>query len=126
MSRSSVQFRLSAPRPTALHLIAIVVSWLFLTGAAPGLQTVVIDPGHGGDNEGALCPHDNVREKVYVLKIAQAIATHLRAAGVHVVLTREDDRALAIAQRVKLANDANADLFVSVHLNSSPSPGPVG
>jgi N-acetylmuramoyl-L-alanine amidase len=103
-----------------------LLGWLFFTAAAPGLSTVVLDPGHGGANDGALCPHTGQFEKVYTLKIAQAAAEHLRAAGVKVLLTREDDRDLALADRVRFANDANADVLVSIHLNSSPKAGPVG
>ncbi len=107
-------------------MITPLLGWLFFATAAPGLSTVVLDPGHGGANEGALCPHTGQHEKVYTLQIAQAAAEHLRAAGVKVILTREDDRDLALADRVRLANDAGADVLVSIHLNSSPRAGPVG
>jgi N-acetylmuramoyl-L-alanine amidase len=103
-----------------------LLGWLWFAAFAPGLHTVVVDPGHGGLNEGALCPMTGQREKLYTLRIAKAVGERLRAAGVKVVLTREDDRDVSLADRVRLANEADADLLVSIHLNSSPAAGPVG
>lgn len=128
MSRSSVRVRLSAlPPDGCLPFLAPLLAWVVLTGATPGLRTVVIDPGHGGSNEGAPSPYTGHREKYYTLRIGKKVAAHLRAAGVpKVVLTREDDRYVSLADRVRLANELGADVFVSVHLNSTEIPGPAG
>lgn len=92
-----------------------------------GLKLVVLDPGHGGPNEGAPTPYDpGAFEKTYTLDIAQRAAAHLRAAGVTVVLTREQDIPLDLQARILIANRLGADVFVSVHLNSVERPGPVG
>jgi N-acetylmuramoyl-L-alanine amidase len=90
--------------------------------AAPGTDLlVVIDPGHGGEQHGASSP-DGKREKDLTLQIARRIAVRLRRAGARVVLTRNADVSMALAKRAALANSLQADLFISVHLNSMPTP----
>jgi N-acetylmuramoyl-L-alanine amidase len=98
------------------------------THAAPRPQnerpfTVVIDPGHGGDNLGCLAFDGETREKTVTLAIGRhlvaALAQNLPHANV--ILTRNDDRYMPLAARVVLANDAQADLFISLHANASPS-----
>lgn len=92
-----------------------------------GLRLVVLDPGHGGPNEGAPARFDTgAFEKTYTLDIAERVAAQLRAAGVEVVLTRTQDRPLDLQARVQIANRLGADVFVSLHLNSTERPGPVG
>ena len=82
---------------------------------------VVLDPGHGGEKEGAIGPR-GVREKDLTLAIARRTAAWLRREGARVVLTRTRDVGVALAQRAALANAAHADLFVSIHLNAMPGP----
>jgi N-acetylmuramoyl-L-alanine amidase len=82
---------------------------------------VVLDPGHGGSNTGCAGVVEGVYEKRFTLALSLAVAERLRAAGVDVQLTREDDRYLTLRERVRSANAAGADLFVSVHANASPS-----
>lgn len=95
--------------------------------AAEGLTRVVVDPGHGGRNKGAPDPHrENSWEKYHTLEIGLRVAERLRKAGVEVVLTREDDTYVSLADRVKLANDVRADVLISIHLNSTERPGPSG
>lgn len=81
---------------------------------------LVIDPGHGGKDPGALGPQ-GVMEKHVTLDIARAIAEQLgRRGGVRCLLTRQDDRFLPLADRVAMAREARADLFVSIHADSAP------
>ena len=82
---------------------------------------VVLDPGHGGDKEGALGP-GGAREKDLALQIARRVAAHLRRRGDRVILTRSGDVAVPLARRAALANAEHADLFVSIHLNAMPGP----
>ena len=82
--------------------------------------TVVVDPGHGGDQEGAVSPTGE-REKDVALAIARRIAAHLRKLGGKVVLTRTGDIGVPLANRAAIATAIRADLFVSVHLNSMPT-----
>jgi len=81
---------------------------------------VVIDPGHGGDEEGARGP-TGLLEKEVTLDIARRVRGLLGGdEGTEVILTREDDRRVALDDRTAIANHARADLFVSIHCNSSP------
>jgi len=81
---------------------------------------VVIDPGHGGDEDGARGP-TGLLEKEVTLDIARRLRGHLAGdEGAEVILTRDDDRRVALDDRTAIANHARADLFVSVHCNSSP------
>ncbi|HTY19664.1 MAG TPA: N-acetylmuramoyl-L-alanine amidase [Myxococcota bacterium] len=86
--------------------------------ASDRFDTVVIDPGHGGDDHGAEGP-DGLLEKSLVLDVAQRVRTRLRAAGLHVLLTRDDDVYVPLERRTAIANEAQADLFLSIHANAS-------
>ena len=80
-------------------------------------KTVVLDPGHGGEDGGAEGPGGSL-EKTMALDITKRVAAHLKTAGLKVVLTRDTDRAIELTDRPKLAAAAKADLFVSIHLNA--------
>ena len=82
---------------------------------------VVLDPGHGGSNTGAAGVVEGLYEKRLTLALARAVAHRLEAAGVTVALTRDDDRFLSLRERVRVANGAGAELFVSLHANASPT-----
>lgn len=95
--------------------------------AAPGSKKVVLDPGHGGSDPGAIGP-DGVQEKDVNLAIAEKAADYLRKQGVEVTLTRGAEF-VGLAERGQLANDLEADVFVSIHANSvgnNPSVGGTG
>ncbi|HEY6100045.1 MAG TPA: N-acetylmuramoyl-L-alanine amidase, partial [Anaeromyxobacter sp.] len=83
--------------------------------------TVVIDPGHGGEQEGAIAP-DGAREKDVSLAIARRIGARLKRLGAKVVLTRTGDISVPLANRAAIATAIRADMFLSVHLNSMPTP----
>lgn len=81
---------------------------------------VVIDPGHGGDDLGAVSPH-GVYEKDVVLNIAMFLEELLRERlRARIVLTRNEDVFIPLPERTQLANDHEADLFISIHANASP------
>jgi len=82
-------------------------------------DTVVVDAGHGGDDEGARGAQGAL-EKDVVLEIATALGEALRGRGMRVVLTRGGDRFISLEQRTHIANDARGDLFISIHANASP------
>ena len=85
----------------------------------PGIRTIVIDPGHGGKEVGAVGPN-GIFEKDITLAIARKLAASLAAkTGARIVLTREDDSVVTLDQRTALANQYHADLFLSVHLNAA-------
>lgn len=83
--------------------------------------TIVLDPGHGGADHGAVYQDGNgfrVAEKDMALLLSHEIAQVLRSQGHRVVLTREQDHDLGLADRTALANRLKADLFLSIHMNS--------
>ena len=87
-----------------------------------GLGRIVLDPGHGGRDPGASGLYGLVEKKV-VLDISRRTAAALRGllpAGNTVLLTRNRDRFIELADRTSFANRHDADVFVSIHLNSSP------
>ena len=87
--------------------------------AAASIRTIAIDPGHGGDDEGAKGAN-GVREKDLTLAVARRLRKVLESRlGVRVLLTRDDDRNVPIDERAALANNNKADLFVSLHANAS-------
>jgi N-acetylmuramoyl-L-alanine amidase len=106
---------------------AYLISALLAPGcylADKGYNVVVLDPGHGGEFDGAAGP-DHVREKTLTLDIAKRVRDKLRESGVIVYLTRDRDRALNLdhnqdlVERCRRATRLQADLFVSIHMNSS-------
>ncbi len=88
-------------------------------GAEQGPLVVVLDPGHGGRY-----PHDGAHgrrgliEKNVVLAVSNKTKELLEAAGATVVLTREGDVDVPLSERVRIANEAGADVFLSIHCNS--------
>ncbi|HVE70724.1 MAG TPA: N-acetylmuramoyl-L-alanine amidase [Thermoanaerobaculia bacterium] len=85
----------------------------------PGIRTIVIDPGHGGKEVGAVGPN-GLMEKDLTLAIARKLANALAAkTGARIVLTREDDSVVSLDARTGIANQYKADLFLSVHLNAA-------
>jgi N-acetylmuramoyl-L-alanine amidase len=87
----------------------------------PSIRKIVLDPGHGGKDPGAIGV-DGIAEKDIVLAVAKKLASKLRQEmGVQVILTRTDDRFIALEDRTAMANAQEADLFVSLHMNASPN-----
>ncbi|MEO8275330.1 MAG: N-acetylmuramoyl-L-alanine amidase [Thermoanaerobaculia bacterium] len=80
------------------------------------VHRIVIDPGHGGTDEGTKTPV-GLTEKILTLDIGQRLALLLMQAGFDVRMTRDTDSKLFLRDRVRFANQAHADLFVSIHVN---------
>lgn len=120
-----------------LLLITLAASWLLPGGISTALaqrawelrqiNTIVIDPGHGGNNDGARGKRDS-QEKDLTLAVAYAVRDELRRRfpNLKVVLTRNIDVDLSLPQRIHTAHMANADLFLSLHMNSSTNPQAAG
>ena len=86
------------------------------------VRRIVIDAGHGGKDPGAIGP-DGLEEKNVVLKVAKMLAQILKKRlGCQVILTRSKDVFLPLEERTAIANADKADLFISIHANSSPNP----
>jgi N-acetylmuramoyl-L-alanine amidase len=87
-----------------------------------GRPLVVIDPGHGGRDPGAISPFGQRREKDVTLALARAIRDELLASGrVRVALTRNDDRYVVHRERYEIARRLGAGLFISVHADAAPA-----
>ena len=103
--------------------------WFVLTAkllAHPAI--VVIDPGHGGRDRGGM-PGQVLPEKVFALDVAKRLARTLRdGPGIKVVLTRNDDSFVSLAERTNIANRYNGynAVFVSIHFNSGRRQGAFG
>ena len=90
--------------------------------AGSGLRKIVLDPGHGGKDTGAIGV-SGLMEKDVVLAVAKKLAAKLRSEmGIEVVLTRENDTFIPLEERTAIANREGADLFISLHTNASPNP----
>ena len=93
---------------------------------APGIRTIVLDPGHGGEDSGVRSP-GGALEKDLTLLIARRIKTAIETRlGLRVLLTRDADENVTIDRRTEFANHNNADLFVSLHANASVRPATRG
>ena len=89
--------------------------------SASGIRKIVLDPGHGGKDPGAIGV-GGIAEKDIVLAVAKKLERKLKQEmGVEVVLTRRDDRFIPLEDRTAIANAEGADLFVSLHMNASPN-----
>ena len=105
-----------APSPPPADLPALGQS------QAPALRTIVIDPGHGGDEAGARGA-SGLLEKDVTLDVARRLKASLEGRlGIRVLLTRDDDRLVPLDERASIANNNKADLFISLHANASPRP----
>jgi N-acetylmuramoyl-L-alanine amidase len=93
---------------------------------ASPIETIAIDPGHGGDDRGARGA-GGVLEKDLTLTIARRIKAAIESRlGIRVLLTRDDDRDLPLEDRTAVANNNKADLFISLHANASFRPATSG
>jgi len=101
-----------APRPTEPEFS--------LPPVQNGKVVVVVDPGHGGRDPGAI-GIGGLREKDVVIDISRRVAENLSRAGLQVVMTRQNDVEIGLDARVKLAQRMNATLFVSIHANAMPA-----
>lgn len=86
--------------------------------------TIVVDPGHGGSETGAI--YFGSQEKDLNLSMALKLGQVLEQAGCRVVYTRTDDRLVSLPDRVSLANATAADIFVSIHCNAAANPDLAG
>jgi N-acetylmuramoyl-L-alanine amidase len=109
----------AAPSPGAAAPGATPPSDTALELRRLGFETVVIDPGHGGDDTGVRGP-GGTEEKQVTLDVARRLRERLESRlGLRVLLTREDDRPVGIDERAATANNSKADLFLSLHVNAA-------
>lgn len=108
--------------------LALLISFNISAAEDLSLKTVVIDAGHGGNDPGAVSRDRKTYEKTLTLDISKRLAEKIscRYPEVHVVLTRDKDCFVALEDRALKANKANANLFISIHINSTRSATPSG
>lgn len=82
------------------------------------IKTIILDPGHGGIDLGAV-GRKKLQEKEANLAIAKLLKKKLENYGLKVLMTRSDDRFVALSERTRFANEQKADLFISIHCNAS-------
>ena len=84
-------------------------------------KIIVLDPGHGGDDVGALSQNKKLREKDIALSVSKKTASLLKERGYKVLFTRSNDRFIKLRSRTSFANDKGAHLFISIHANAAPN-----
>jgi N-acetylmuramoyl-L-alanine amidase len=135
-ARGAAALRVAFERPPAARKVfrledppRVVIDFhrqaLQASAAPPGnpgpesLQTIVIDPGHGGHDAGAVGP-GGLQEKELALDIARRVAALVQEElGMRVVLTRPRDQFVGLRERTAMANRERADLFLSIHVNAA-------
>jgi N-acetylmuramoyl-L-alanine amidase len=117
---------LGFPHPTVAHFTLLFISFFPATHSkamvAPARPfKVVIDPGHGGSDEGTVYRNGQIiiAEKDIALSLGLEVAQQLRKRGFQVTLTRRRDQDVSLPIRTALANRIQADAFISIHTNSS-------
>lgn len=115
-----------------MRLILSFVTFLLFCQQTLGF-TILIDPGHGGEDDGARARYYYgkkqwrlVREKDIALSLSKKIHEELGKRSFNTYLTRSVDRSVSLAERAELAEKIKADLFISVHINSSEGNTPRG
>ncbi|GED32310.1 SH3 domain-containing protein [Brevibacillus centrosporus] len=106
-----------------------IAGWLVSASGAPAViksnelvgKVIVVDAGHGGNDNGATGASFSTLEKTVNLQVALLLRYKLEAAGATVIMTRPDDRKLTLQQRVDVAVTNRADIFVSIHHNTHPN-----
>jgi len=110
--------------------VGYVAGWIVSAHGIPNVErkgvdkilkgkTIMIDPGHGGNDSGAIGPHLGSLEKVINLKVSRLLGSKLKSAGATVYYTRMDDRKIPLDDRISMAVDKQVDAFISIHHNTS-------
>ena len=117
-----------AKKPEPINQKAIKITADTATAASNKLskkqkasKIIVLDPGHGGDDVGALSQNKKLREKDIVLNVSKKTASLLKERGYKVLFTRSNDRFIKLRSRTSFANDKGAHLFISIHANAAPN-----
>lgn len=107
----------------AILIFAILPFYASAQSRGLGLNTVVIDPGHGGKDPGALGQTSSTHEKHIVLAVSKLFGAKIKEAypDVKVIYTRSSDKFIGLHDRAMVARRNNADIFISIHCNSNSS-----
>ncbi|MEI6536139.1 MAG: N-acetylmuramoyl-L-alanine amidase, partial [Verrucomicrobiaceae bacterium] len=107
-----------------LIIRAVLISLLAAPHIVSAFETVVIDPGHGGGDEGTDWHH--TQEKTVTLSIAKRLENILHDAGIHTVMTRRYDHYVSLDERTDMANRHPNSLMLSIHLNGASTQSTTG
>jgi len=85
----------------------------------PEVKTIVLDAGHGGKDRGCKGIHPDIKEKEIALDLTLKLGSYIESyfPDVHVIYTRKEDKFVTLNRRARIANEAKADLFISIHCN---------
>jgi N-acetylmuramoyl-L-alanine amidase len=98
-----------------------ILSGLSFIEAQNQRYSILLDPGHGGLDRGAVSP-DGIKEKDIALSMAKKLKAELENIAIDVHMTRSSDELIALDERNKILKNTNADIFISIHINSSWNP----
>lgn len=126
LGKSGKWYKVQLPSGKAAYVAGWIVVPSKKEQAALSGKTIVLDPGHGGYDTGAIGYGHQVLEKNLTLETVKELARKLRQAGAHVILTRHNDTFISLQGRVDVAKKYNADAFISIHYNSSLYPNAHG
>lgn len=125
-----LKLRLNSEKRVILFFIILIMSFIMADEAyaqsGKKITTVVIDAGHGGKDPGAV--GKKAKEKDVTLSVAKMTGDYIKqyCPDVKVVYTRSSDVFVSLLRRAQIANEKNADLFISIHCNANASPQPCG
>jgi N-acetylmuramoyl-L-alanine amidase len=121
-SGAGVSFNFSFRQPAAVRLTVLPERAELRVWPRPerAIKRIVLDPGHGGEDPGAV-GRLGTREKVVVLDVVRRLKKKLEKQGFEVILARDSDKFVSLADRCRCGNGRKADLFVSIHANASPN-----
>jgi len=123
---SNVLFQAASTHCELNHISPVVPDTVVLhPTSALALRKIVIDPGHGGYDQGAPGP-EGQKEKDIVLTVSLILRDMLEQNGIEVIMTRDADYYVTLADRTRIANASNADLYLAVHANGSYSKSSTG
>ena len=111
--------RIWIDRLDAEKLLAPLLKPATYAAEAKPVRRIVIDAGHGGRDGGTGNKTHKLHEKTFTLDVSKRLQALLTAQGFEVVMTREDDTYIGLAERAELARKARPDLFISVHFNAA-------
>ena len=102
-------------------LLLLLITTFFAINISAKEFTVVIDAGHGGKDPGAVSANKNIREKDINLKVALMVGETIKKQhpDINILYTRDKDTFVGLNDRARMANQANADLFISIHCNAA-------
>lgn len=125
-----VKLRLKFEKQFILFFLSLIFNFIccynVVAQSRQKITTVVIDAGHGGKDPGAIGKKS--KEKDITLKIAKMTGDYIKqhCPDVNVIYTRKSDVFVSLLRRAQIANENNADVFISIHCNANASPSPYG